>query len=187
MARKQQEKSKLVFAAEVISLALNPVNMIILMVIGVSIRFDIPLFDFVAILSPFFILTLVYIVYKLLIKKDSDLDMTKLRMRRHIGYFSTAGFIISFILSHLYFPFMDGMFLRASIVIIVAGLVTLKWKISFHAIGYTSFCFTFVELFGPIWGITLILLPLVFWSRLILKRHTMAQLVAGSVLSLVIL
>ena len=187
MAQRPQEKSKLTFVAEVLSLALSPVNMIILMIIGISIRFEIPMLYFLGILSPFIIFTLIYICYKFFIARDSDLDMTKLRMRRHIGYFSTVGFGISFLLAHNFFPFLDGMFLRAWIIIFITGLVTLKWKISFHAVGYASFCFTFIELFGQAWLVTLVLLPVIFWSRLQLKRHTFAQLVAGTLLSLVII
>jgi len=108
-------------------------------------------------------------------------------MRRHIGVTTFVGFAISFIISHQYYPFLDWNFLRAGIIVLISGLVTLKWKISYHAIGYASFCFTFIELFGTPWLLSLLGLPLVFWARMYLKKHTFAQLSAGTILSGVII
>jgi hypothetical protein len=187
MARESQEKSKLTFVAEAISIPISPIVMIILMVFGVCIKYSISLLNFTVILLPFFLFTLAYIFYKFVIKHDSDYDMTKLKMRRYLGIPATIGFAISFLLAHQFYPFLDEMFLRAWIIILITGLVTLRWKISLHSIGYSCFCFTFIELFGPIWIITLLFLPLVYWDRLILKRHTLKQLLAGTILSLLIL
>lgn len=186
MAPEKQNNNKLAFVAHVISLALNPVNMITLIIVGFSIRFQIPFFMMLGILTPFILFMLVFFFYRIVVKRDSDLDLTKLEMRKYIGVSATAGFLISFWLAHQYFPFLDTMFLRAGIIIVISGLITLKWKISFHSIGYTSFCLTFYELFGLPWLISLVLLPIVFWSRLYLKRHTFGQLLMGSLLCLVV-
>lgn len=166
---------------------LSPVNMVALMILGICIKFEIPILSFVGILSPFFIFTAVYFIYKVFIKRDSDVDLSKLRMRRHLGVTAFVGFVISFIISHQYYSFLDGNFLRAGLIIFISGLVTFKWKISFHAIGYTSFCFTFIELFGTPWLLTLFGLPLVFWARIYLRKHTFAQLSAGTILSGIII
>lgn len=59
------------------------------------------------------------------------------------------------------------------------SLVTLFWKISFHATYITLFSFVYLIVFGK-WAIfTLLFIPLVGWSRIKLKRHTTAQVIAG--------
>ena len=64
--------------------------------------------------------------------------------------------------------------------------VNIYRKISLHASGITFFCLTTIMLFGwKLWPI-LILIPLVSWSRLYLVRHTAKQLLAGVLLSTVI-
>lgn len=61
----------------------------------------------------------------------------------------------------------------------VISLITLFWKISFHASYITLFSIVFLFVFGK-WAIaTLPLIPLVGWSRIKLKKHTLAQVLAG--------
>ena len=59
------------------------------------------------------------------------------------------------------------------------SLITLFWKISFHASYITLFSIVYLVVFGK-WGIlTIPLILLVGWSRIKLKRHTMAQVLGG--------
>src|SRR4030066_2526915 len=61
----------------------------------------------------------------------------------------------------------------------VISLVTLFWKISFHASYITLFSIAYLIVFGK-WAIlTIPLIPLVGWSRIKLKRHTLAQVLGG--------
>jgi membrane-associated phospholipid phosphatase len=68
---------------------------------------------------------------------------------------------------------------------IVAGIVVLAavspfWKISGHAAAVSSAAAIFVLMLGPAWLPLLVLIPAVGWSRVILRAHTLAQVVAGS-------
>ncbi|MCL4416727.1 MAG: hypothetical protein M1365_08545 [Actinobacteria bacterium] len=59
------------------------------------------------------------------------------------------------------------------------SLITLFWKISFHASYITLFSIAYLIVFGK-WAIlTIPLIPLVGWSRIKLKRHTLAQVLGG--------
>ena len=59
------------------------------------------------------------------------------------------------------------------------SLITLFWKISFHASYITLFSIVYLIVFGK-WAIlTIPLIPLVGWSRIKLKRHTLAQVLGG--------
>ena len=60
-------------------------------------------------------------------------------------------------------------------------LVNLRWKISIHTMGIAGPTTVLVFVFGY-WGALLgLLLPPVIWSRVYLKKHTVAQALAGAV------
>lgn len=61
------------------------------------------------------------------------------------------------------------------------ALVSLVWKISGHAAAIASAAISVLFLFGAGWWPVLLLVPAVIWSRLALRAHTPAQLIAGAV------
>jgi len=66
-------------------------------------------------------------------------------------------------------------------------LITLRTKISGH-LGVLTLTLGFLTLwFGALWLPSLILLPIVGWSRLVLKRHTMTEVIGGVLYSVIFL
>jgi len=65
---------------------------------------------------------------------------------------------------------------------IVVLLFSLYWKISIHAMGIAGPATAIIYLFGWTGLVFSLLVPLVLWSRLHLKRHTPAQLIVGTML-----
>ncbi len=65
---------------------------------------------------------------------------------------------------------------------IIVLLFSLYWKISIHAMGIAGPATALIYLFGWAGLVFSLLVPLVLWSRLHLKRHTPAQLIVGTVL-----
>jgi membrane-associated phospholipid phosphatase len=68
---------------------------------------------------------------------------------------------------------------------IVAGIIVLAavspfWKISGHAAAVSSAAVISVLMLGPAWLPLVLLIPAVGWSRVVLRAHTLAQVVAGS-------
>ncbi|MBE4718351.1 phosphatase PAP2 family protein [Pseudarthrobacter sp. AB1] len=68
---------------------------------------------------------------------------------------------------------------------IIAGIIVLAavspvWKISGHAAAVSSATVIYVLMLGPAWLPLLLLVPAVGWSRMVLRAHTLAQVVAGS-------
>ncbi|MBM3701283.1 MAG: hypothetical protein FJW68_10300 [Actinobacteria bacterium] len=61
----------------------------------------------------------------------------------------------------------------------IISLITLFWKISFHATYITLFSMVFMIVFGKWAVITIPLIPLVGWSRIKLRKHTLPQVIAG--------
>ena len=69
----------------------------------------------------------------------------------------------------------------------IALTTLLHFKASGHACGVAGPIFLLSYALGPKWYALTLLLALVFWSSLRLKRHTLPQLVGGSVIPLVAL
>lgn len=65
---------------------------------------------------------------------------------------------------------------------LVVLLISMFWKISIHAVGVAGPVAFLIYVFGYPGLIFLLLIPLIMWSRLYLKRHTLSQVTAGSVL-----
>jgi membrane-associated phospholipid phosphatase len=73
-------------------------------------------------------------------------------------------------------------------VTVISGLImmiiTLWWKISLHASSMAGAATMLTVFYGAIMLPTFVLLVLVSWSRVVLRRHTLAQVIAGSLLSI---
>ncbi|MFJ4169823.1 phosphatase PAP2 family protein [Paenarthrobacter sp. NPDC089714] len=65
--------------------------------------------------------------------------------------------------------------------IAVLAVVSAFWKMSGHASAISSAAVIAVFMFGPAWLPLLLLIPAVGWSRVVLRAHTLAQVVVGSV------
>lgn len=78
-------------------------------------------------------------------------------------------------------PQLVEAFLQVTIVLIgVLSLVTLFWKISFHGATISAAATVTVMMAGSYAWPVMMLVPLVGWSRIRLKRHTPRQVVYGS-------
>jgi len=64
-------------------------------------------------------------------------------------------------------------------------VITLRWKISVHCAAAASLGTLVWSLIGTPWPL-LIGVPIVAWSRVLLRRHTLAQTVAGALLGIAI-
>ena len=122
-----------------------------------------------------------FILYLYRIGKISDLQLPKRKERIIpliiINLSILVGFVILFfidssrLLKTVYFIYLAG--------VPVLSVITIFWKISFHSSYITMFSMIFLLVFGKWALITMILIPLVGWSRLRLKRHTLAQVLLG--------
>ncbi len=102
-------------------------------------------------------------------------------------------FCCFYVLSYFHTPHFIGSILVASLMIqLTCAIINLWWKISTHSAaigGVTGAVMAFAEIFNfnPTWWIclTLMLGGLVGTSRIILRQHTLAQVVAGYVVGIV--
>lgn len=67
------------------------------------------------------------------------------------------------------------------------SLITTRTKISGHMSILTLTLGYMIMWYGAYWWLSLVFLPFVAWSRLVLKRHTMIEVIGGVLYSLVFL
>lgn len=69
--------------------------------------------------------------------------------------------------------------------LLLASLITLFWKVSFHTFSITLCMFFMLFTYKRIELIWLVLLPpIIAWTRIILKKHTNAQAIGGILLAI---
>ncbi len=86
---------------------------------------------------------------------------------------------------HFYQP-LYATFVGGIIAIVIAGVLSYFWKVSMHSSMITFFVLMLMLMFGPAWWPAIFLIPLVWWSRLVLYRHTIWQLLGGMILSILV-
>lgn len=74
----------------------------------------------------------------------------------------------------------------ASLIVSMAITFGLKWKISLHAAVAWAAVVTLAVVYGPWWLLLALPAALVAWSRVELGDHTTAQVLAGSVMGVVV-
>ena len=90
------------------------------------------------------------------------------------------------------FPYLGApLTLRAAFVaglsaVVVFMCVNLLWKISLHTAFVTASVTVLIILYGSIAAVTVVLVPLIAWSRIELKHHSPAQVAAGALLAALI-
>lgn len=129
-----------------------------------------------------------YILLNVHLGKLSDVDVSKRSER--VGPFIFG--LISICLGWFVLVLIHGPQALISVLMVTAisglimMLITLWWKISLHASSLAGAATMLTIFYGvsmlPLFG----LLILVCWSRVVLRRHTLAQVIAGSLLSIVL-
>jgi len=68
---------------------------------------------------------------------------------------------------------------------LIVFFINLKWKISVHAMGVTGPT-TALMFYTPLGFLLGLFAPLIMWSRITLKKHTVGQVLAGSILGYIL-
>jgi membrane-associated phospholipid phosphatase len=124
---------------------------------------------------------MLYLFWLYATERVSDLDMSDREERRKVF----AIFIIFYVAATLSLGMMHApAIITASMAAYtVAGVVVLAitryWKISTHAMGITAPLVALMHLYGEAPLPFLILIPLVGWSRIYLRAHSVMQVLAG--------
>ncbi len=79
--------------------------------------------------------------------------------------------------------FLKTVFIISIISAVILTTLTYFWKVSFHTSWITSVTITSYILFGKWVLFLLLLIPVVGWARVKIKRHTVMQVALGAVIS----
>lgn len=136
-------------------------------------------FFFLLVVLPF---SYIYLLYKK--KIISDLDLTKRQQRFKPLLLGLILFTLSTITVYFYGDILLlHLFLIIFFLFIVNFIVTLFWKISYHVAQVTVTTILINYLFNWRFPVLYAFIPLVFWSRLYLKKHDFWQLLGAFVLN----
>jgi len=91
------------------------------------------------------------------------------------------GFFILYVLEAPLF--LKAIFAVSIINAVILTTITYFWKISFHTSWVTVTSITFFILFGKWMLLLLLLIPFIGWARVKIRRHTIMQVILGSVIS----
>lgn len=191
----------LILAAKVTSVIFTPFY---LPLVALTILF---LFSYLSLLPLFykiFVLSLVYLMTILLPTflihiyrryQNWSLLQMSLRKRRLVPYIVSiiCYFLCLYLMHIIHIPhFMGSIVMAALSIQIVCAIVNIWWKISTHTAGIGGMCgavsaFSFVFFFNPIWwlSLTFLLGGVVGTARMILRQHTLMQVVGGFVIGAV--
>jgi membrane-associated phospholipid phosphatase len=130
-----------------------------------------------------------YVFWLVKKKKVSDFHIPIRSQRiRPMVFMLLTTVVTLFLLIGLHTPrFVMILSLAAFGQLIIIFVITLKWKISGHAAAVSTFSALCWLFYGSLAGFVFILIPIVIWARLRLKRHTPLQTLAGTVLGLLTL
>ena len=149
---------------------------------------NVPVALFYALITLFFLSIgpLIYILMAVRMGKISDVDVSRRAERAGPFLFGISSVLVGW----LALIILQGPRDLQTVLIItaVSGVVmmvtTLWWKISIHASTMGGAATMLTAFYGAVMLPTFLLLILVSWSRVVLRRHTVLQVVAGSLVSI---
>lgn len=117
----------------------------------------------------------------------SKWDLPKKEERRPIiAIFIICSIISLFLVNQFGTKTLLDLFVLLLTIGFIASVITIFWKISIHMVLDTTGVLVTNLLFGwHLWPL-FILIPIVAWARFKLKRHTLLQILAGVLLSIII-
>lgn len=129
---------------------------------------------------------LVYIMIGVRTGKLSDMDVSKRTERVGPFVFGLLSICLGwFVLVVLGAPaILITCLMMTAISGVIMMVTTLWWKISIHSSSLAGAATLLTALYGVVMLPSFALLALVSWSRVVLRRHTVAQVIAGSLLSI---
>lgn len=129
---------------------------------------------------------MLYIIIGVRLGKFSDMGISRRRERIEpflFSFVSVLAGLIALVLMNAP-KNLQTLLIITAVSCIVMMVITLWWKISIHASSMAGTATFLTALYGVIVLPAFLLVVLVSWSRVVLERHTVAQVVAGALVSL---
>ena len=158
-----------------------PLFIIICLTLSINDLWQFPLLELISIVFAS-VLPMAIILYWAK-RSGNDNDISKRQDRPIPLIIGTVSYFIGFLIS-LYLglnDFLTFLFLCYTVNTFIVMLITTRWKISIHTTGLAGPVCALIMLLGPVGALFALLYPILIWSRVTLKKHTMAQAIAGGV------
>lgn len=133
------------------------------------------------------LIPLSYLAWGMKTGRISDLDITDRKERYGIMTVSIASFLVSlFLIKEIGNEMVFHMIAVSLLFLTVAYLITFFWKISMH-MGVNMLSITILNVLydWELWFLYAIV-PFVYWSRRVLKKHTHLQLIFGIIVTFIV-
>ncbi|GAC1394081.1 MAG: phosphatase PAP2 family protein [Ktedonobacteraceae bacterium] len=129
---------------------------------------------------------MIYVLVGVQMGKFTDADVSVRSQRTGPFLFGIASALAG--LGTLFFAHGPKNLQTLLLITVVSGvvmmIVTLWWKISIHASSLAAAVTLLTALYGSVILPLFVLLAAVCWSRIVLRRHTLGQVIAGSLVSI---
>ncbi len=161
-----------------------PVVVLVLLLISPAIEPGFPGTMWFGLLAAMFVcvLPLAFVLVMVKLGRITDHHVSDRRQRPALLWMTLASVVVGLLVLHL----LSGpVSVTVMIVALIGGIgvlavVSAFWKMSGHASALAAAVVISVMMFGLEWLPLLLLVPAVGWSRLVLRAHTLAQVIAGS-------
>ncbi len=161
-----------------------PVVVLVLLLISPAIEPGFPGTMWFGLLAAIFVcvLPLAYVLVMVKLGRITDHHVSDRRQRPAVLLMTLASVVVGLLVLHL----LGGpVSVTVMIIALIGGIgvlavVSAFWKMSGHASALAAAVVIAVMMFGPAWLPLLFLVPAVGWSRLVLRAHTLGQVIAGS-------
>jgi len=184
MARRtQQDNRKL---ATFISLVFNPALMIFLQALILLRTYPVTPHQLLLVTMPFIVPSVLYVLIMVFILKRVDYEFTKKESRWPVLILIVLGMLVSVPLSVSITPSMTQLLLRMLVMFIIVTSVTFYWKVSLHTLFFSMTVIMLSSYVDSGLILLYILLPLIYWSRIVLHKHTPSPLLLGTLLPILI-
>jgi membrane-associated phospholipid phosphatase len=144
---------------------------------------------FYALITLFFLSAgpLLYIVVGVRLGKFTDIDVSVRSQRLGPFLVSLGSSVLGLFVINLTHGPQNLVTLLLMVIIsgIILMIITTKWKISIHASTLAGVVTFLMLLYGAVILPAYLLVILVCWSRVVLRRHTVPQVIAGALFSIV--
>jgi membrane-associated phospholipid phosphatase len=135
------------------------------------------------------VLPMLIILYILIRLKKLDSFFSNPREQRNLVYILSAaiGAIDCALLWYFKIPELLAVLFTAGFIGVVAFMIiNYFWKISLHTAFITGTVIVLIMVYGANAAWSTLVVPLVGWSRIVLKQHNLLQVIAGGALAAVI-
>ena len=167
----------------------NPMNSLVIYFIIFSTR-NFTLAEAVQNFLPIFLITIIpicfWIIYNVRTKKYTDLDVSDRKQRKGLYFFIEGAMIVYLFFVYLRYERIDMVLLFLLILLIVIQISNYFIKSSMHTalnLFVAALFFTINPIYGLVWLAASIV---VGFSRIILKKHSPAEVVSGAVIAIII-